>query len=376
MKYAIVGGGVAAFEAAQAIRNSGDGGEITLYSREAVLPYRRPALTGMVAEALPDAQFYLKTAAFFEEKEIKVELKTAVTAVDPIRKELTLADGSRRKFDRLLLATGGRSFRPPVPGINGPNVLSLRELSDLEELRRRLDRGLRRAVVIGGGLLGLELAESLLARGCEVAVVEGCPNLLPRNLDAEAANIVLGELARVPGLTLHFGAMVEAITPEGVSFGGKTVAADLVMISTGLVADTTLAKAAGLKSCRGILVDGKMRTNFPDIYAAGDCAEYQGRVFGLYTAARDMGRTAGANLAGGAVELRLEAYPARLAVFKLKIFSAGILEGENAKTTFDPETNQFEKLFYNASNQLVGAILIGDLKKAAQLQAEIVSLPC
>lgn len=375
MKIVIVGGGVAAFEAALSVTKAGESCEVTLISREKVPPYRRPALSGMVAEPLPDAQFYIKPESFYREKGIDISLGITVESIDCAAKTVRLSDGGSASYDRLLLATGSRCFLPPIPGIDGKNVLSLREFCDLEQLRARLESGVKRIVVIGGGLLGLELAQSLLERGCCVTVIEGSPSLLPRNLDAEAAEVALRELGKIPDLALKFGACVKEITESGVRIEGEEIPADLVMVSAGTRANIELAAAAGLKCNRGIVVDERLRSSQPEIFAAGDCAEVNGTLYGLYGAARAMGAVAGANLAGGAETFRPEAFPARLNVFGLKIFSAGVLKGAAEKSETNPETGAFRKLFHDAAGNLIGCILIGDLKEALKLQAEIDANP-
>ena len=375
MKIVIVGGGVAAFEAALSAGKAGVPCEITLISREKVLPYRRPALSGMVAEPLPDAQFYIKPESFYREKGIDIRLGIAVKSIDCAAKSVQLSDGVSLPYDRLLLATGSRCFLPPIPGIDGGNVLSLREFCDLETLRARLESGVKQVIVIGGGLLGLELAQSLLERGCAVTVIEGSPTLLPRNLDAEAAGVALRELGKIPNLTLKFGASVKEITGTGVRIDGEEIPADLVMVSAGTRANIELAAAAGLQCNRGIVVDDQLRSSQPEIFAAGDCAEVNGTLYGLYGAARAMGAVAGANLAGAAETFQPEAFPARLNVFGLKIFSAGVLKGASEKSETNPDTGAFRKLFYDDAGHLIGCILIGDLKEALKLQAEIDAAP-
>ncbi|UKI33425.1 MAG: FAD-dependent oxidoreductase [Lentisphaeria bacterium] len=370
MKIVIVGGGVAAFEAALSAGKAGVAEGITLISREKVLPYRRPALSGMVAEPLPDAQFYIKPESFYREKGIDVRLGIAAESIDCAAKTVQLSDGTGVSYDRLLLATGSHCFLPPIPGIDGENVLSLREFCDLETIRTRLEGGVKRVAVIGGGLLGLELAQSLLERGCAVTVIEGGASLLPRNLDAEAAGVALRELGKIPNLVLKFGAVVKEITPAGVRIDGEEIPADLVMVSAGTRANVELAASAGLKCNRGIVVDGRLRTSQPDIFAAGTAPRWMG-CFTDSTAARAMGQVAGTNLAGGEETFQAEAFPARLNVFGLKIFSAGVLKGADEKSETDSATGAFRKLFFDAAGKLVGCILIGDLKEALKLQAEI-----
>jgi len=236
MKIAIIGGGIAAFEAARTVRELSPEAEIVLFSRETVPPYRRPALSRMAAEELSDAQFLIKPQTFYAEQNIRLELSRTLELLDATNKRLVFKNGEAESYDKLLLATGAHCFLPPVPGMELDGVMSLREYADLEQLRARLDAGIKHAVIIGGGLLGLELAQSLLNRGCETTVIEGCPILLPRNLDAEAAAYVQSMLEKVPNLSLRFGQCVSRIVGEegkvtGVELGGETIPAELVMVS-------------------------------------------------------------------------------------------------------------------------------------------------
>ena len=151
MNIAILGGGVAAFEAAVAARAQDTTAEITLYSREAVPPYRRPALSGMVAQALDDARFYIKNAGFYAKERIGVRLGMTAEKIDPAAKKIVFAGGESAGYDRLVIAAGARPFVPPVPGLAGDKVAVLREYADLENLRARLDGNCRKVVVLGGG---------------------------------------------------------------------------------------------------------------------------------------------------------------------------------------------------------------------------------
>ena len=275
MKIAIIGSGIAAFEAAGTARTLSPEAEIVLYSRERVRPYRRPALSRMASEEVSEVQFYIKPQAFYDENRIRLELGRTLTAFDPDVRQLKFDTGETESYDKLLLATGAHCFLPPVPGMELDGVMSLREYADLERLRARLDAGVGRVVVIGGGLLGLELAQSLLERGCEVTVVESCPVLLPRNLDEEAAAVVQAMLGKVKKLTLLFGSSVSSILGEGgrvrgVELPGQTVPADLVMVSAGARANIAEAAAAGLKCNRGIVTDCLMYTAAPEEHPAGD----------------------------------------------------------------------------------------------------------
>ncbi len=374
MNFAIIGGGVAALAAAEAVRKADAKSMVSIYSREVIPPYRRPALSGMVAAAMDEAQFYIRPASFYQERQIELNLGHNLTEINLKSRTLHFENGARPVYDRLLLATGASCFIPPIPGKELDGVCSLREYADLLALRRRLDAGVRRAAVIGGGLLGLELAASLLERGLEVTVFEGCPTLLPRNLDPEGSEFLRRQLSGKTGLALRFGECVERIGGTGkVEFleaGGERIPAELVVISAGARANTAIASKAGISCGRGIVTDRFLHTSAEGVYAAGDCAEVEGSCYGFYNAARQMGNAAGINLAGGSAEFIPEVFPARLVVFGTKVFSAGDLTGERCAVESNPETGAFQKLFYSG-DRLVGCVLIGDLHNAVRLQTEI-----
>ncbi len=373
MKIAIVGGGVAAFEAAVAARKCSAEAEITLYSREMVSPYRRPALSGMVAHELDDSRFFLKDRTFYDRERIELRLGKAVSALDIPSRRLILAGGGEEVFDRLILATGGHAFIPPVPGLSGERVAVLREFSDLCRLRALLESGgIGKVAVLGGGVLGLELAAALLERGCAVTIVESASGILPCNLDAEAGREVFDHLAAVKGLSLRFGVTASSLAADGVLnlSDGSLLEVDLVCVSAGVRPNIELAAAAGIPCGRGILVDDLMRVSGKsDIFAAGDAVEWNGRGCGLYSMARLMGRTAGTNAAGGEAVYIQEATPVRLSVFGLKIFSAGCFSGMRGEG--GGNISGYRKLFYDAEGRLRGVVLMGDLSKAMEFQSEL-----
>jgi len=370
MKIAILGGGVAAFEAAVAARQQDDAAEITIYSREAVPPYRRPALSGMVAQELDDARFYIKSAEFYARERIGVKLGKTAEKIDFAAKRLEFSDGEKVAYDRLVIATGARPFVPPVPGLTGDKVAVLREFADLENLRARLDEKCRKVAVLGGGVLGLELAAALLERGLEVSVVENAPAIMPRNLDADAGRAVMEYLRKLPKLALRFGVSAAGWDGKELALSdGSAVEADLVCVSAGVRANIGLAAEAGIQCNRGIVVDDAMRVaGFDGIFAAGDVAECGGMGCGLYNTARAMGKTAGTNAAGGSATFKFEATPVRLATFGLKIFSAGDVSGTGEG---GGDVANYRKLFRDESGKLRGAILMGNLADALKLQAEI-----
>jgi len=365
MKILIIGGGVAALESAIAVRRVLPDAAVHIYSREAVLPYRRPALTRMPGENLPDNQFLIKPRDYYDSAKIEISLNSEVIAVDRAKHAVTLADGTADTYDKLVIATGADAYRIPIEGGELPHVGVLREFADVEKLRRAIAGGGRRVVIIGCGVLGLELAESLIKIGCPVTMIESCPYLLPRNLDMTGAEIAYDQLKSVPNLTMAFGRTVKKITPESVVLEDETIMADLVVFSAGSRPNIALAKAAQLNCNRGIVVNDELMTSDPDIYAAGDCMEFHGACFGLYPQAKNAGAIAGANAAGEKNSYQIETAPVRLNAFQLKVFSSGAIDSDDVMQS--RQNNNYEKLFYR-DNKLSGMILIGDLSKALKLK--------
>ena len=367
MNILIVGGGVAAFEAAVAAAVSA-GCKVTVCSKEAVLPYRRPALSRMVAEELSDTAFYFKNSAFYQEKNIEILLEKEAVSIDRTRRSVQFKDGTALPYDRLILATGGDAFIPPVAGAGYAKVL--RDYADLQKIRQELAEGTGKAVVIGGGVLGMELADSLLAAKYEVTIVESGPALLARNLDQESAALVMKQLASHPGLTVKTNAKVRKITPESVELEDEILNASMVFFSTGVRSCTTLATDAGLPVNRGIIVNSKMATEDPDIFSCGDAAETPFGTFGLLSAAKTMGHIAGVNASGGNEEFVPEVYPVRMMALGLKLFAAGKIN--DAVSEVSGTDGNYQRLTRNAQGKLTGVILLGDLKAALQLQKELV----
>ena len=319
MKIAILGGGVAAFEAANAARKFSADAEIDIFSSEALPPYRRPALSGMLADfKINEKLFFIKPENFYAENNINLHLNKSCVEIK--EDSLIFSDGTEFSFDKLVIATGGSACRPPIPGSDLPNVYTFRNFADLEKLNTAVSN-IRTAVVIGGGVLGLELAESLLKRGIKVSVIEVNNQLFARKLSAEAAAEVEAKLREFEGLDLYLGVKAAAITPAGVTLeNGTEIPGEVVIFSAGSRPALPAKVPTGLKCERGIIVNRQMQTNCSNIYAAGDAVQLENRCFGLYNDARNTGMVAGVNAAGGADEYKDgAATPVRFFCFGLKL---------------------------------------------------------
>ncbi|MBE6357416.1 MAG: NAD(P)/FAD-dependent oxidoreductase [Lentisphaerae bacterium] len=310
MRIVIVGGGPAALESAIAARKNNSDAEIVICSAENSLPYRRPALSGLLASGkrIDPKTFYIKPEAFFAEQRITLRTGCRIAA---IREHLLVTvSGEEIAFDKLILACGGEAVRPPVCG--GERAYTLRTLADMETLVARLDAGVKSAVIIGGGVLGLEIAESLISRQIPTTVIEAAPQLFPRKLAASDAAELQTRLNKIADLTILCGEKVTSIAAEAViTESGKELPAEVVIFATGSSPDLTLAKSAGIVCGRGVIVNEFMESSVPDIYAAGDTAEFNGRCFNLYMDAVACGKVAGSNAAGNKVAFTASFSPVR-----------------------------------------------------------------
>ncbi len=374
-RYGIIGNGVAGVTAAQAIVRARPGAEVHIYAAEPYPYYRRPQLPDYIAGAIAEADIFYRPHEWYEQQGIHVHLSAPVVEVDPQAHRLHLADGSTVPYDRLLLATGGLAWIPPMEGAHCRGVFTLRTLDDARAIRQ-FAQSVRRAVVIGGGLLGLETARALRALGLEVTVLEFAPYLMPRQLDREGA-AVLEMLIRNMGIQPVTGAVTEAILGDACVRAvrlkdGREFPADMVICSTGIRSEVTLARQAGLAVNRGIVVDEHLQTSAPDIYAAGDAAEAGGIVYGIVPAAIEQARVAAANM----VAPGSATYSGTLPATTLKVVGAELtslgqctLESDDLVQLrrADPQNGRYRKLALR-DGRIVGAILLNERENTSPIR--------
>ena len=272
----IIGGGLAGGTAAEALRNEGFDGDITVVTAESHPPYQRPPLSkGYLAGTEDLDAVVLHPAEWYEERGIRLITGVAVTSLEPAAHAVELEDGERLTYDAVLLATGATPRMIPLPGHDLPGVMTLRRLDDSDELRAQLRDGGKRLVVIGAGWIGMEVAATARGFGNEVAILERDAVPLAMALGAE-----MGEVFRTlhleHGVDLRTSVDVDRIVgdgrAEGVVVDGETLPADLVLVGVGASPNTALAEEAGLDILNGVLTDEALRTSAADVYAAGDIA--------------------------------------------------------------------------------------------------------
>lgn len=372
--YVILGNGAAGFNAARAIRERDKTGSIVMVSNEPYSAYNRPMLTKSIMAGLTADQIAIQEESWYQEQEIYQVLDKSVTAIHTDDKEVELSDGTRLKYTKLIYALGSECFIPPIPGTDQPEVVAIRRLEDTKKVADLLETA-KNAVVIGGGVLGLEAAWEMKKAKCNVTVLELAPQLMGRQLDAAAGEMLQG-IAAKSEIQIYTGVQIASIEGDGhvtgVKLGdGREIPADLVVVSCGVRANTAVAAAAGIETDRAIVVDANMRTNIEGIYACGDCAQYQNMNYAIWPEASEQGKTAGANAAGE--EVTYAPVPAALTFHGMNTALYAIGDaGKNPNLIYktvefkDMGKRQYEK-YYFLNNRLCGVILIGDVSRMAEL---------
>jgi 3-phenylpropionate/trans-cinnamate dioxygenase ferredoxin reductase subunit len=365
----VIGAGQAAAELASSLREGGYQDPIRLVGEEPWLPYQRPPLSKkFLAERPAPDTLYLRPASFWREKDVTIDLGTAVTAIEREKRKLALADGRAIEYETLVLAIGARARALPLPGIELAGVFFLRRIEDVTRLRPALDQA-RRVAIVGGGYIGLEVAAVVRGEGREVAVIEAEERLMQR-VTSPPVSAFYAKLHRERGVDLRLNAKLAAIEGEKRASavrlaGGEEIAADLVLVATGARANDELADRAGLACEDGILVDAHARTADPAIYAIGDCARFPSRRFGRRVRlecvqnAFDQGKSAAAAILG-----RDEPYDPVpwfwSDQYEVKFQSAGLAEGhDDRKVVGDPASARFS-VEYRKAGRLIAIDAVND----------------
>jgi len=368
----IIGGGIAGISAAEAARKENKAAKIIIISKEKHFAYYRLNLTRYLAGEIDSSQLYLHDQKWYEDNDIDYRTDRELCSIDKTGKVISLRNGEKLSYDKLIMTMGSHPFIPPIAGANRDNVTALRTKDDADFIINQLQPSIP-AVVIGGGLLGLEAAGALSARGIDVTVIEGFRWLLPRQLN-ETAGKLLEKFVEKSGIKLISSGSVKEIAGDDrvrsvVLEDGRIIDAGLVIISTGVRSNSYIARLSGLEVNKGIVVNNYLQSSDKHIYAAGDISEHHGMSYGTWGPSMFQGTIAGMNAAGGRSEFAGIARSNLLKVLGYDLFSIGQIRGEDASfksIEFTEHETYFSFFFHD--NHMVGAILMGDSQLSSSVK--------
>ncbi|MGL1862336.1 MAG: FAD-dependent oxidoreductase [Pseudodesulfovibrio sp.] len=385
MKYVLIGNGIATIGAIEGIRKIDTENEILVIGAENTPAYGRPLISYLLAGKIGPERLALRPQEFYEKSNVSLKLGTMVTGIDTKAKTVTTDKGETISFENLLVATGGSPFTPPIPGAEGTDVYNFTNLAHAQTLISKA-KEIKRAVVIGGGLIGLKAGESLFDRGVDVTILELSPRILSLAFDENAAALAGGRLAEV-GLNVRCGVTAKEIQRDGDGnlkgvhlTDGDFLQTDVVVIAIGVVPNYSLAKDSGISVDRGIKVDDHMKTSADGVFAAGDVAQAKDLLFGddrvipIWTNAYNQGFCAGKNMAGTDIEFTGSLAMNSISFYGLPTISVGTVnppEGDDSfevASSLDEKKKSYRKLVFQ-NDHLVGYVLVGDIDMAGMYTA-------
>ena len=366
-KLVVVGNGMAGVACVEQILRHAPKFQITIFGDETHVNYNRILLSSVLAGEKSTDDIVLNGLDWYEKNNIDLRLGVRIVDVDPVAKTVTGDDGSVTSFDKLLIATGSMPIIPSIEDVMKDGVFVFRNLDDTRQLLERARPGLK-AVVIGGGLLGLEAARGLQVQGCDVTVVHLMETLMERQLDPTGGSYLANKMNQM-GITVLLGLSTTKVLGnghvQGVEFkGGGSIPAELVVIAAGIRPNVTLGEKAGLEIKRGIVVNDYMETSNPAIFAVGECVQHRGICYGLVAPLIEQGKVLAATITGN----KGPTYEGTVLGTKLKImgvdvFSAGEIndkvDGSEVIRYEDPSLGVYKKLTLK-NNKLSGVILVGE----------------
>lgn len=380
LKYLIIGNSAGGVGAAEAIRSVDPAGAITIVSDEPYPAYSRPLISKYLAEKRPLEKMLFRTADFYEKNDVTTLLGSKALKLNVAGRNVELQGGTKVDWDRLLIATGGLPIVPPMPGGDLKGIFTFLTLDDaraIDAFLVNLAGKEPRAVVIGGGLIGMSVTEALLKRGVQVSIIEMKTWILNAMLDTGTANIVADKL-KSAGVNILTGRTTAKINGNKAGFvdsvtldNGQSLPADLVIVAIGVRPRTDLAAGTDIKINRGIVVDLKMETSVPGIYACGDVAEAydavygQNRVIPIWPNAYAGGRVAGFNMAGKTAEYPGGTVMNSLNYFGIDVASAGMVVPPD--DTYEVLTNQFHgssRRVVLKNGRVFGLVFTGSIEKS------------
>lgn len=376
MKYLIIGNCAAGISAAEALRANDKTGEITIISSENVPAYGRPLISYFLSGKVKAENMLYREDSFYKSRKIEVLLNTKAQKINAAQKEVLTEDGRVLNYDKLLIASGSIPFVPPIKNLCGQkNVFSFLTYEDAKRIKESINED-SRVVIAGAGLIGLKAAEGLFGKVGKITVVDLADRVMASVLDKPSADIIQNHIARND---IEFILNTSIAEIEGENMAGKvllsdgqTLECDILIIAVGVRPNIAVAKEAGLKINKGIVVDRYMNTSAADIYAAGDCVESfdlisnEYKILALWPNAANQGEIAGCNMAG--LKQKSPAFFAMNAIsfFGMQLISAGYICENDYNYSFSDLTPQESKArrLNIQDDRLIGFLLINDFQRA------------
>ncbi len=356
----VIGNGIAGVTAADHVRRRHPGCAVDVVAAEPHPLYNRMGISRLIYGRSAMVGLHLLPDAWYDDNRITCWLNTRAQAIDREAGVVLLGTGERLPYDRLILAAGSEAHVPEIPGLGRPGTFVLRTASDALRIREFVqEAGAEQALVAGGGLLGLEAAYAMHKLGLRTTVLERGRWLLRRQLDERAGELLRGYLTNL-GIAVLLESEVAALEDGHAVIGdGTRLQADVVLVAAGISPSVDLARRAGLKTGRGVLVDDQLRTSDERIFAAGDIAEWRDAILGLWPVAVEQAEVAAENAVGGARTYSGTVPQTMLKVVGVELLSIGAITGPNERVDEDAESLRYRKLVADEDGRVIGAILLG-----------------
>jgi nitrite reductase (NADH) large subunit len=324
MKIVIIGNGPAGFYAARKIRILIPDSSVVIIDKGSQSFYTKIRLPEFIAGKVEEKKLFLAKPEDYEKSGIETHFGTTIAHINTKEKQAVSTSLEIFSYDKLIIATGAKAFRPIIKGVSGDGVYTLRTLDDAKAIIEKAETS-RKAAVIGGGLLGIELANALKIKGLNVDIIEFFPRLLPKHFSNDESALLLKKL-QTPTFSFYLDRNTTEISREDNSLVIKTnrkdeLKVDFAVVSAGIKTEINLAENCGIKTERGIVVSNRLETSVPDIFAIGDCAQFDGKIFGLWVVAKEQGEALADIIAG-----KSESYKPAPVNLRLKVDSINLDE--------------------------------------------------
>jgi len=372
MRVVILGGNIAGTNAADIIKKEDPSTEIEIFTEDSNFSYSRIKLPAFLGGRVQEDELITHPEEWYQSRNIIFNKNCCAVQIIPEEKRVLFENGQETTYDKLLLCIGSKSNILPIPGIDNEGVFTLKTVEDAKRIREYA-KTKNTAIVIGGGLLGLEIAKSLTDLNLDVTVLEVFPRLLPRQLDVEGAEM-LEQILSDFNIKVGLQASAKEITGDGelvVSLtDGREFKSEMIVFAVGVKANIEVARNSGIEVNRGIIVNNRMQTNLTDVYSAGDCAEYNGMVWGIVPVAFEQSRIAALNILGKEIEYTDVVPSNTLKILEIDLTSIGKVTPEEQLPEeikfVDNEKRIYKKIVIDG-NRMIGAILLGDRTNQAEI---------